>query len=96
MLHGCIVYTDAPSVTRYIMEFGLLSRLTGDPSYEHAARKALKALYNARSFLDLVGNHIDITRAEWIYKEAGIGGNVDSYYEYLLKGGLFFNDVSSV
>ena len=41
------------------------------------------------------GNHIDITRAEWIYKEAGIGGNVDSYYEYLLKAGLFFEDVSS-
>ena len=77
----------------FLLEFGMLSRLTGDPTFEHAARRALKSLYNARSVaLNLVGNHIDITRAEWIYREAGIGGNVDSYYEYLLKGGLFFED----
>lgn len=76
----------------FLMEFGMLSRLTGDPAYEHAARRALSALYKARSKLDLVGNHIDIARGEWIYKEAGIGGNVDSYFEYLLKGGLFFED----
>ena len=33
----------------------MLSRLTGDPTYEHAARRALKALFEARSHLDLVG-----------------------------------------
>ena len=76
----------------FLMEFGMLSRLTGDPAFEHAARRSLKAVYNARSRIDLVGNHIDITTGVWIFREAGIGGNIDSYYEYLLKGGLFFED----
>ena len=40
-----------------------------------------------------LGNHIDVSSAEWVYREAGIGGNVDSYYEYLLKAGLYFDDV---
>ena len=46
-------------------------------------------------FVTLLGNHIDIARAEWVYREAGIGGNVDSYYEYLLKAGIYFEDVST-
>ena len=38
-----------------------------------------------------VGNHIDVASGDWVALEAGIGGNIDSYYEYLLKGGILFN-----
>ena len=38
-----------------------------------------------------VGNHIDIMTGDWTAIESGIGGNIDSYYEYLLKGGILFN-----
>ncbi len=43
-----------------ILELGTLSRLTGDPSYYNAAKKALKAAYDRRSSLDLLGTTIDI------------------------------------
>ena len=33
----------------------------------------------------LLGNHIDVRTGEWVYQEAGIGSQMDSYYEYLLK-----------
>lgn len=45
----------------YALEFGVLSRLTGDPKYEEAARKAVRALFSRRSTLGLVGNHINST-----------------------------------
>jgi len=89
---GETTVTGTASCGTFLLEFGLLSRLTGDPLYEHAARRALAALYTARSKINLVGNHIDVARAEWVYREAGIGGNVDSYYEYLLKAGIYFED----
>ena len=33
----------------------------------------------------LLGNHIDVLRGDWVYSESGIGSQMDSYYEYLLK-----------
>lgn len=89
---GETTVTGTAGCGTFLLEFGMLSRLTGDPTFEHAARRALKVLFESRSKIDLVGNHIDISRGEWIFREAGIGGNVDSYYEYLLKGGFFFED----
>eukprot|EP00003_Mantamonas_plastica_P003398 TRINITY_DN12703_c0_g1_i1.p1 TRINITY_DN12703_c0_g1~~TRINITY_DN12703_c0_g1_i1.p1 ORF type:complete len:451 (-),score=87.58 TRINITY_DN12703_c0_g1_i1:36-1340(-) len=76
----------------FVLEWGLLSRLTGDDSYEYAARNALRALWSRRSSLSLLGNHIDIYTGEWTHKDAGIGASVDSFYEYLLKAALMFGD----
>lgn len=44
----------------YLMEFALLSQLTGNDSYEEAALRALRQLYNRTSDLGLVGNHINV------------------------------------
>lgn len=41
-----------------ILEFGTLSRLSGDPKYEMAAKKALLEVWSRRSDLDLLGNLI--------------------------------------
>ena len=43
-----------------ILEFGTLSRLTGDERFEKAAYKAYFALWNRRSNLGLVANTINI------------------------------------
>ena len=43
-----------------ILEFGVLSRLTGDDRFERLAKNALRAIWARRSSLDLVGNVIDI------------------------------------
>lgn len=37
-----------------------------------------------------VGNHIDVQSGEWTSLDAGIGAGIDSYFEYLLKGGILF------
>lgn len=73
------------------MEFGALSRLTGDPIYEEVALHALHSLYNHRSSIGLLGNHIDVQTGTWTAQDAGIGAGVDSYYEYLVKGAIMLN-----
>lgn len=80
--------TCTAGVGTFIIEFGTLSRLTGDPLYEEVAYNALNALYHHRSQIGLVGNHIDVMTGTWTAQDAGIGGGVDSYYEYLVKGAI--------
>ena len=43
-----------------ILEFGTLSRLTGDDRFEKAAYKAFFAIWNQRSDIGLVGNTVNI------------------------------------
>ena len=69
----------------HLIEFGLLSRLTGDAKYERAARGAARALWALSSELGLPGNHIDTRTGVWTLMDTSIGSNADSYYEYLLK-----------
>ena len=38
----------------FLIEFGTLSRLTGDPVYERVALRALKSLWSKRSAINLV------------------------------------------
>ncbi|CAH1974087.1 unnamed protein product [Acanthoscelides obtectus] len=49
---------------------------------------ALYALFDHRSQLGLLGNHIDIDSGRWTAQDAGIGSGVDSYFEYLVKGSI--------
>ena len=78
--------TCTAAVGTYIVEFGALSRLTGNPLFEETALRALRALWNHRSSIGLFGNHIDVESGKWTATDAGIGAGVDSYYEYLVKG----------
>ncbi|KAF9539278.1 alpha mannosidase-like protein [Mortierella hygrophila] len=75
-----------------LLEFGVLSRLTGDGSYEAAAKKALMELWKRRSKIGLMGNTIDMTTGNWMSMMTGIGAGTDSYYEYLLKSYVLFGD----
>jgi len=69
-----------------ILEFGALSRLSGDPRFEKAAYKAFFALWNRKSDIGLVGNTINAWTGLWIQPEVcSIGAGIDSFYEYALK-----------
>ena len=75
-----------------LLEWGTLSRHTGNPVYWQKAKAAVMALAARRSAIGLVGTQIDVESGEWVDREARIGAYVDSYYEYLLKGWLMFQD----
>jgi len=80
--------TCTAGVGTFIVEFATLSQLTGDPVFMNLALRALDALWQTRSAIGLVGNHIDVLSAQWKAQDAGIGAGVDSYLEYLVKGAL--------
>uniref|UniRef100_A0A182ISP4 alpha-1,2-Mannosidase n=1 Tax=Anopheles atroparvus TaxID=41427 RepID=A0A182ISP4_ANOAO len=86
--YGETAVTCTAGIGTFILEFGTLSRLTGNPVYEDVAMNALFSLYDHRSPIGLYGNHIDVQTGRWIAQDAGIGAGVDSYYEYLIKGSL--------
>ncbi|KAF4446920.1 mannosyl-oligosaccharide alpha-12-mannosidase [Fusarium albosuccineum] len=67
------------------LEFTVLSRLSGDPRFELAAKRAFWAVWGRRSEIGLIGNGIDAERGQWIGPHAGIGAGMDSFFEYALK-----------
>ena len=83
--------TCVAGVGTFIIEFATLSRLTGDPTYENIALKAIESLWNYRSVIDLIGNHINVQTGKWTGLDATIGSGVDSYFEYLVKAGILLN-----
>ncbi|XP_017769609.1 PREDICTED: ER degradation-enhancing alpha-mannosidase-like protein 2 [Nicrophorus vespilloides] len=86
--NGETTVTCTACIGTFILEFGTLSRLTGDPLYEEVAMNALHSLFNHRSQIGLFGNHIDVATGRWTAQDAGIGSGVDSYFEYLVKGAI--------
>lgn len=83
--------TCTAGVGTFLVEFATLSRLSGDPIYEEVAMKAMRALWDNRSKLNLVGNHINIDSGKWTAHDATIGSGVDSYFEYLVKAGILLD-----
>jgi len=75
-----------------ILEWGTLSKITGNDIYYQKAKKALEEVYKRRSKIDLVGTFINVNTGEWTNSDSHISGAIDSYYEYLLKGWLMFGD----
>ena len=45
-----------------------------------------------RSTNNLLGNHINIKNGRWTAPDASIGGNCDSFYEYLAKNAILFGN----
>lgn len=76
----------------FLLEMGLLSRLSGNATYEVKAAKALSALWNRRSSLGLVGSLIDTSSGKWQHSHTGIGAGVDSFFETMLKSYIMLGD----
>jgi Glycosyl hydrolase family 47 len=75
-----------------LIEFGTLSKLTGDPVYYEKAKRALVATFERRSSIGLVGEWINVETGAWTNTDSHISGAIDSYYEYVLKCSLLFGD----
>ncbi|HZT11530.1 MAG TPA: glycoside hydrolase family 47 protein, partial [Candidatus Baltobacteraceae bacterium] len=70
-----------------ILEFGDLSRLTGDPKYLNASMRAYQAVMRKRSALDLLGTNFDVEKGEFSgTDDVAPDEPVDSFYEYLWGG----------
>ena len=75
-----------------MMEFGKLSKITGNKKYYVAAKKGMMYVYKNRSVLNLVGEQINVETGKWVNNRSHIGAYIDSYYEYLYKSWLLFGD----
>ncbi|ODQ54682.1 glycoside hydrolase [Saitoella complicata NRRL Y-17804] len=89
---------NAAGAGSLILEFTLLSRLTGDERFESVARRAFFAVWDRRirtrrgSGLGVVGNEIDAWTGEWGSYITGLGAGVDSFYEYAVKAHILTGD----
>jgi glycosyl hydrolase family 47 len=75
-----------------LLELGMLSRLTGDPTFFAKAKKAVVELHARRSPVGLVGTRINVDTGAWVGQTSHVGAMIDSYYEYLLKCDVLFGD----
>ncbi|XP_073501131.1 ER degradation-enhancing alpha-mannosidase-like protein 1 [Phyllobates terribilis] len=76
-----------------LVEFGILSRLLGDSTFEWVARRAVQALWGLRNnHTGLLGNVVDIQTGQWVGKQSGLGAGLDSFFEYLLKSYILFGE----
>jgi mannosidase alpha-like ER degradation enhancer 2 len=75
-----------------LIEFGTLGKLTGKPVFYHRAKRALVETYNRRSPIGLIGTRINVETGKWTNTDSHISAEIDSYYEYLLKSWLLFDD----
>jgi mannosidase alpha-like ER degradation enhancer 2 len=86
------VESNPAEIGTLLLEFGTLSKLSGKPIYYDKAKRALTELYSRRSAIGLVGSTINVETGKWIDTTSHISGGIDSYYEYLLKSWLLFDD----
>src|SRR4051812_35209316 len=84
--------TNPAEAGTLLIEFGTLSRLTHKPLFYDKAKRALVEVYHRRSPLGLVGTRINVETGKWTNTDSHISAEIDSYYEYLLKSWLLFND----
>ncbi|KAJ6151828.1 hypothetical protein N7470_006956 [Penicillium chermesinum] len=81
-----ITETCSAGAGSLVLEFTVLSRLTGDGRYEEFAKRAFWAVWAHRSEIGLVGFGIDAESGKWI------GAGIDSFYEYALKSHILLSE----
>ncbi|HET7569564.1 MAG TPA: glycoside hydrolase family 47 protein [Gammaproteobacteria bacterium] len=86
------VDTNPAETGTLLLEFGTLSKLTGNPVFYQKAKRALVETYKRRSAIGLVGSSINVETGQWTDTDSHIGGGIDSYYEYLWKCWKLFGD----
>jgi mannosidase alpha-like ER degradation enhancer 2 len=84
--------TNPAEAGTLLIEFGTLSKLTHKPIFYEKAKRALVEIYNRRSPIGLVGTWINVETGKWTNPDSHISGAIDSYYEYLLKCAVLFDD----
>ena len=89
--HPEITETCSAGAGSLILEFTVLSRLSGDQRFEQAAKRAFWEVWKRRSEIGLIGNGIDPELGVWIGPHAGIGAGMDSFFEYALKSHILLS-----
>ncbi|HVQ39375.1 MAG TPA: glycoside hydrolase family 47 protein [Pyrinomonadaceae bacterium] len=84
--------TNPAEAGTLLIEFGTLAKLTRRPIFYEKAKRALVETYKRRSPIGLVGTWINVETGQWTDTDSHISGAIDSYYEYLLKCWLLFDD----
>jgi glycosyl hydrolase family 47 len=84
--------TNPAETGTLLIEFGTLSKLTGKPIYYEKAKRALVETYKRRSPIGLIGTNINVETGKWTNTDSHVSAEVDSYYEYLLKCAILFDD----
>ena len=84
--------TNPAEAGTLLIEFGTLAKLTHKQIFYDKAKRALVEIYNRRSPIGLVGTWINVETGKWTDTDSHISGAIDSYYEYLLKCAILFND----
>lgn len=74
-----------------VLEFTVLSRLTGDQRFEQLAKRAFWSVWDRKSAIGLVGSGIDAETGQWTTPYTGIGAGIDSFYEYAAKAGILLS-----
>ena len=88
---GELTETCSAGAGSLVLEFTVLSRLTGDPRFEQLAKRAFWAVWERRSSIGLVGSGIDAESGHWMSGYTGIGAGIDSFYEYAAKASVLLS-----
>jgi ER degradation enhancer, mannosidase alpha-like 2 len=84
--------TNPAETGTLLIEFGTLAKLTKKPVFYDKAKRALVETYKRRSPIGLVGTNINVETGEWTNTDSHVSAEIDSYYEYLLKCAILFDD----
>ena len=86
-----ITETCSAGAGSLLLEFTVLSRLTGDERFEELAKQAFWAVWDRRSDVGLIGAGVDAEKGNWIGQQTGIGAGIDSFFEYALKSHILLS-----
>jgi alpha-mannosidase len=75
-----------------VLEFSLLSLLTGDPQFKKYSQLTFWKLWSSRLNFNLMPMTLDPVANQWKDALTGIGASIDSFYEYAAKASIIFND----
>ncbi|MBN8712684.1 MAG: glycoside hydrolase family 47 protein [Xanthomonadales bacterium] len=84
--------TNPAETGTLLLEFGTLSKLSGNPVFYAKAKRALVETFKRRSKIGLVGAGINVETGQWTDRNSSISGGIDSYDEYLWKCWRLFGD----
>ncbi len=84
--------TNPAEAGTLLIEFGTLAKLTRRQVFYDKAKRAMVEVYKRRSKIGLVGTRINVETGMWTNADSHISAEIDSYYEYLLKCALLFDD----
>lgn len=70
-----------------VLEFTVLSRLTGDGRFEELAKRAFWAVWAHRSDIGLIGFGIDVETGKWVGQYSGVRREISEKLQAMAYGG---------